>query len=319
MSYTPHAACHRRRNAVANTRQRPRLGASPIRIACRKCEAGANRAPRSPATRGESLRLAAQRFVSPRAGAIGLRSDSGLPTLRLAAMHVFPFADRLACRRKAPRARAPEGVTTTPPGAAPSAGASCGTRARMALGACALALLAGCATAPPGPPDAAVPDALRGATTEQWQETLHAGGDEVYRCRKVAALDTDAPGQAAGHALRWRAYGPEATLVDARGHNVGAIAPGRYFLAYDGSFAVARTETAAIVDTSALPWARYQVHASTNARDGSGGRMTHLSSVLRINTRGGLPASDRCALEGATLYVPYFATYLLYRRATLAQ
>ncbi|ALK32546.1 hypothetical protein Bpla01_34470 [Burkholderia plantarii] len=237
-------------------------------------------------------------------------------------MHVFSFADRLAFRWKAPCARTPDGGAPMTRDAALHGGAPRGPRSRAALGAGALALLAalaGCATPPPGPPDAAVPDALRGATPEQWQETLNAGGDEVYRCRRVAALDAGAPGEAAGQTLRWRAYGPEATLVDAHGHNVGSIVPGRYFLSYDGSFAVAGTETATIVDANALPWVRYQVHASTNARDGSGGRMTNISTVVRINTRGGLPASDRCRLEGATLYVPYFATYLLYRRAALAQ
>jgi hypothetical protein len=237
-------------------------------------------------------------------------------------MHVFPFADRLASRRKAPCAPTPDGGAPMTRDAVLHVGVPRGLHSRAALGAGAFALLAalaGCATPPPGPPDAAVPDALRGATPEQWQETLNAGGDEVYRCRRVAALDAGAPGEAAGHTLRWRAYGPEATLVDARGHNVGSIVPGRYFLSYDGSFAVAGTETATIVDASALPWVRYQVHASTNARDGGGGRMTNISTVVRINTHGGLPASDRCRQEGATLYVPYFATYLLYRRAALAQ
>ncbi|NIF67722.1 DUF3455 domain-containing protein, partial [Burkholderia sp. Cy-647] len=149
--------------------------------------------------------------------------------------------------------------------------------------------------------------------------TLTAAGDQVYRCHRVPAQATDAPGASVGQALRWQPYGPEAILIDARGRSVGAVTPGRYFLAHDGSFAVGKTEAATIVDASALPWVRYTIDASTRARGGRDGRMTRVSTVIRINTRGGLPASDSCRLEGTQLYVPYFATYLVYRPAAAAR
>ncbi|WP_186099220.1 DUF3455 domain-containing protein [Burkholderia gladioli] len=218
-------------------------------------------------------------------------------------MHVFPFVDRRGAHR-ASRADIPP--------------ASHAGRASLMLGL-TLVLLAGCATRPPGPPDATVPDSLRGAHAEAWQETLMAVGDQVYRCRRVPAQATDTPGASAGDTLRWLPYGPEATLVDARGRSVGALTPGRYFLAHDGSFAVGKTEAATIVDASALPWVRYTIAASTRARGGRDGRMTRVSTVIRINTRGGLPASDSCRLEGTQLYVPYFATYLVYRPAAAAR
>ncbi len=165
-------------------------------------------------------------------------------------MHVFPFVDRRGAHR-ASRAGIPP--------------ASHAGRASLMLGL-TLVLLAGCATRPPGPPDATVPDSLRGAHAEAWQETLMAVGDQVYRCRRVPAQAADTPGASAGDTLRWLPYGPEATLVDARGRSVGALTPGRYFLAHDGSFAVGKTEAATIVDASALPWVRYTIAASTRAR-----------------------------------------------------
>ncbi|GAB7538336.1 DUF3455 domain-containing protein [Burkholderia sp. 3C] len=216
-------------------------------------------------------------------------------------MHAFPFVDRL----RASQALAPANPR------------------RRALAPAALALLAtlaGCATPPPpGPPDAGVPDSLRGPTAELWQETLTAAGDQVYRCHRVTALEPGAPGSPAGQTLRWQPYGPEATLIDAHGQSVGSVTPGRYFLAHDGSFAVGKTLAATIVDANALPWVRYGIDASTRAGDGQGGRMTNISAVIRMNTRGGIPASDACRVEGTQLYVPYFATYQLYRTSPLAQ
>lgn len=216
-------------------------------------------------------------------------------------MHALPFVDRLRASQALAPAN-PRRMRLVAPAA-------------IAL----LAALAGCATPPPGPPDAAVPDSLRGPTPDVLQETLTAAGDQVYRCHRVPALETGAPGSPAGQTLRWQPYGPEATLRDAQGHNVGSVAPGRYFLAYDGSFAVGKTLAATVMDAKALPWVRYGIDATTRAGDGQSGRMTNLSAVIRMNTRGGLPASDTCRVEGTQLYVPYFATYQLYRTSPLAQ
>ncbi len=216
-------------------------------------------------------------------------------------MHVIQLVDRL--RAQQPRALAPAALTVL---------------------AASLALLAGCASPPPPPPEAAVPDSLRSAA-DTLQETLTAAGDQVYRCHRVPAADTAVPGAAgatgatASQTLRWQPYGPEATLRDASGENVGSVAPGRYFLAYDGSFAVGKIAAATVMDANALPWVRYAIHASTRAGNGEGGRMTDVSAVIRIKTRGGMPASDVCHTEGTQLYVPYFATYLLYRSTPPAQ
>ncbi|NIF68546.1 hypothetical protein F3J11_38805, partial [Burkholderia sp. Cy-647] len=133
---------HRRRYAVANTSQPLHIETSSIRTPCRKCEAHASRASAAREGRGESLRLVAHGFVSRYAAVARFLSDMGLPTLRGAAMHVFSFVDRRGAHRASHAGRVSFGRG-------------------LGLGL-AFALLAGCATRPPGPPDAAVPDSLRG-------------------------------------------------------------------------------------------------------------------------------------------------------------
>ncbi|SFU23659.1 Protein of unknown function [Paraburkholderia aspalathi] len=184
---------------------------------------------------------------------------------------------------------------------------------------CLLAL-AGCATPPKPPPptaDESLPVALRANQDEVLQEVITTHGDETYICRRIkagpVALPDTIPGVARdGTQLLWDPLGSEATLVDAAGQSVGTVAPGRYFLSYDGSYVIGNVAAESQVGANALTWARYTARFVAAPRPGEG-RFADVSSIQRIDTTGGVPPQPSCELEGAHLLVPYGATYMFYR------
>ncbi|WP_181156749.1 DUF3455 domain-containing protein [Paraburkholderia sp. BL21I4N1] len=160
------------------------------------------------------------------------------------------------------------------------------------------------------------------------QEVMTTHGDETYVCRRIksdaaiagAASQAGAslPGIARdGTQLLWDPLGSEALLVDASGQSVGTIAPGRYFLAYDGSYVIGNVAGENQVGANALTWVRYTTRFIAARRPGEG-RLADISSIQRIDTSGGLPPEPACELEGAHLLVPYGATYMFYRAKGLA-
>jgi len=76
----------------------------------------------------------------------------------------------------------------------------------------------------------------------------------------------------------------------------------------DGSSVVAKKTADAKADPSSIPW--LLLVATSHA--GDEGRMTEITSIQRLETAGGLAPSGPCAV-GATLEVPYTATYFFYR------
>ncbi|SEB75384.1 Protein of unknown function [Burkholderia sp. WP9] len=194
----------------------------------------------------------------------------------------------------------------------------------LCLMACCLLALTGCATAPKPPPtsDESLPTALRASQDEVLQEVMTTHGDETYVCRRirtsppafgVTARPDTLPGVARdGTQLAWDPLGSEAILVDAAGKSVGTVAPGRYFLSYDGSYVIGNIVAESQVGANALTWVRYTARFVAAPRPGEG-RFADVSSIQRIDTSGGLPPQPLCELEGAHLLVPYGATYMFYR------
>jgi len=196
------------------------------------------------------------------------------------------------------------------------------------LGIGALLMLGGCATPPKPPPTAneALPVALRASRDEVLQEVMTTHGDETYICRRtpipadplgaLSAAKTTGPKSSGVRSdptqLLWAPFGSEAILVDAGGESVGTVAPGHYFLSYDGSYVKAATSAESQVGANALTWARYTAGYDAAPRPGSG-RFADISSIQRIDTSGGLPPQPGCELEGSRLLVPYAATYMFYR------
>jgi hypothetical protein len=203
------------------------------------------------------------------------------------------------------------------------------------LGSIGLLMLGGCATPRKPPPTAndALPVALRASQDEVLQEIMTTHGDETYICRRTA-LPSDpltrfgAPSAASttgtvggvrtDHTqLLWDPFGSEATLVDAGGQSVGTVAPGHYFLSYDGSYVKTTTVAESQVGANALTWARYDAGYVAAPRPGNG-RFSNISSIQRIDTSGGLPPQPTCEIEGSRLLVPYAATYMFYRAKGVA-
>lgn len=185
--------------------------------------------------------------------------------------------------------------------------------ARLANRAASIMVLAsaaaGCASSPsaqPIPPsNDMLPASLRATPQEILQDALSAVGETTYDCRSD------------GKRLAWAPTGSEATLVDRTRRSVGTVAPGHYFIAYDGSQFVGSVAGEEIVTARALTWERLV------ARDDAGasrnrGRFAMVTSVQRVLTSGGLPPVATCIEQGQSLLVPYTATYLFYRAAKAA-
>lgn len=177
--------------------------------------------------------------------------------------------------------------------------------ARFAMPACFAFMAAACTTPPAAqlpPANDTLPEALRATQNEVLQDVLTAVGDTTYTCRRN------------GDALTWVATGSDATLVDPARRSVGTVAPGRYFVGYDGSYVVGRVVGEEVVAANALPWQRLVARFNAGERRGEG-RFARTSSVQRVQTTGGMPPDPACGQEGVSLLVPYSATYLFYRNA----
>jgi hypothetical protein len=187
------------------------------------------------------------------------------------------------------------------------------------IGALTLMALYGCAAPVPPTPNASLPAMLQPAPDEVLQEVVTTrDGDETYICHRTPKPPAGmpiapVPGISAdGTQLLWTEVGPAAMLVDAEGDSIGTVAPADHFLAYDGSYVVGKTFAESPVKRNALTWARYTVKFVATPRPGDG-RFANVSSIQRIDTTGGLPTDPSCKQEGEHLFVPFTATYKIYR------
>lgn len=171
-----------------------------------------------------------------------------------------------------------------------------------ATAATLIGALAGCATRDVPPANTTLPESLRTPPQEVLEDALTAVGETIYNCRRQ------------GRQLAWVGKGSEATLVDGARRNVGTLVPGPRFLAYDGSYVSGRVAAEEIVATDALPW-QLIVARRTGAEQGKG-RFARVTSVQQVRTRGGLAPQTGCTQQGLSLWVPFSATYLIYRAAS---
>lgn len=129
--------------------------------------------------------------------------------------------------------------------------------------------------------------------------TVQAVGAQIYECR------SDAAGK-----LVWQFREPIASLF-LDGKTVGRHYAGPNWEMLDGSAVVAKVSgraPAAGAGAGDIPLLRLDVQARRGA-----GQLTAVSTVQRINTRGGV-AEGTCERPGAFLNVPYTADYTFYRR-----
>ena len=149
-------------------------------------------------------------------------------------------------------------------------------------------------------PRPAVPDKIKAAPAELVVLRAHASGSQIYVCQ-LGAEDKPA----------WTLKAPEAELQDQHGTRIGRHYAGPTWKLDDGSEvtgkAVARVDSP---DPDSIPW----LLLSATGHSGSGILM-HISSIQRINTRGGQPPrQDGCNASTLNREVrsAYTAEYYFY-------
>ncbi len=146
-----------------------------------------------------------------------------------------------------------------------------------------------------------VPNAIA-APGETLVATFHAQGAQVYECK------ADAAGK-----LAWQFREPVATLIEG-GKTVGRHYAGPNWELSDGSAVVAKVAGRAPGATAQdIPLLKLEVTAQRGS-----GRLSGISTVQRLNTRGGL-AEGACAGAGTFLSVPYVADYAFYKKTRSSQ
>jgi hypothetical protein len=201
-------------------------------------------------------------------------------------------------------------------------------RAAAGLGALGLMLAgAGCAV-PQIDASANLPPEVAPARGEVADGVLYAQGTMRYQCaRALLAADAPSPHGAFGprfapppfaadsFGYAWKPVGTLARLYDEAGRMVGLVTPEGYYTAEDGSYVVAHVASAVQPDPQALPWTRETIRLRESSAFGAG-RFSQINAIVRTQTVGGLAPEQPCGLQGVSVAVPYFATYVTFRGAT---
>ena len=153
---------------------------------------------------------------------------------------------------------------------------------------------------PKAAPRPKVPDQIKAAPAELVVLWARASGSQIYVCQ-LGAEDK------AG----WTLKAPEAELQDQHGAGIGRHYAGPSWKLDDGSEvtakAIARVDSP---DPDSIPW----LLLSATGHSGSG-LLTHISTIQRVNTKGGQPPPpDSCNTSKLNLEVKsaYTAEYYFY-------
>jgi hypothetical protein len=166
-----------------------------------------------------------------------------------------------------------------------------------------LAALLGLSIAQPASrPD--VPDAIKAPAGEQIVLVAHAAGSQIYTCLKG---DDGKP--------QWTLKAPEAQLRDAKGALIGHHSAGPSWKHIDGSGVTGKAAAkAASPDAGSIPW----LLVTVVSHEGKG-VLEHVTSIQRVNTRGGQPPPPgKCdpSKADAETWIPYSADYYFYAPPT---
>ena len=143
-----------------------------------------------------------------------------------------------------------------------------------------------------------VPKELQPPADEQSLLQVHARGEQIYTCNVDRAEFT------------WMLKAPEAQLTDASGKPFGKHFAGPSWEASDGSRVTGKAvANAPSPDPDSIPW--LLVKAAEHSGEG---KLARVSSIQRIDTRGGkAPASGCDAFHvGQEIRVPYSADYVFF-------
>lgn len=140
-----------------------------------------------------------------------------------------------------------------------------------------------------------VPVALQTPANERIVLQVHAKGDQIYSCK--------VDGSQAG----WTLKAPEAQLFDKDGKAFGKHFAGPSWEASDGSRVVGKAAAnAPSPDGDSIPWLLVKVESHEGT-----GVMAQVTSIQRINTKGGKAPASGCDAghAGQEVRVPYSADY----------
>jgi len=140
-----------------------------------------------------------------------------------------------------------------------------------------------------------VPKELQPSANEQLLLQVHAKGDQIYTCKGDGAQFT------------WMLKAPEAQLTDKSGKPFGRHYDGPTWEASDGSRITGKAvANAPSPDADSIPWLLVTVVSHNQ-----GGVLARVTSVQRVNTKGGKASASRCdaAHVGREERIPYSADY----------
>lgn len=142
---------------------------------------------------------------------------------------------------------------------------------------------------------------LRASANELPSFVLSANGVMVYQCKATIANPD---------AYAWFFVAPDATLYDGN-HEVARMATPNLLESLDDGSSLSGIVRAAQPSPGTLPWTLSQAQPI-----GDSGLFANVSSVQRVNTRGGLPPAAGCNADndGAESRVAFNADYYFYRR-----
>ena len=168
-----------------------------------------------------------------------------------------------------------------------------------------LALHAGTgASAEPSTAVVGVPDKLKPGASESLTIATLAKGVQIYECR----ASTAPPGS-----YEWTLVAPEAQLFDTGGNRIGRHFGGPSWQSNDGSTIVGSVkERADAPAADAIPWLLLSAKSV-----GTEGSFSKVTSVLRVNTVGGIAPRSGCsqATAGASARMDYTANYYFFDKA----
>jgi hypothetical protein len=149
-----------------------------------------------------------------------------------------------------------------------------------------------------------VPDTIQAPAGQEVVLMAHASGAQIYICQ------AGADGKAA-----WALKAPEAELRDSQGAVIGRHYAGPTWKYKDGSEITGKaTARVNAPESGSIQWLLLNVtdHA------GKKGVLSHVTSVQRINTQGGMPPPDsdcNSSKLNAEVKSPYSADYYFYAPA----
>jgi len=143
-----------------------------------------------------------------------------------------------------------------------------------------------------------IPQRLQPPAGEQLLLQVHAKGDQIYTCKGDATQ------------FSWTLKAPDARLIDKDGKPFGRHFAGPSWESSDGSRVTGKAiANAPSPEPDSIPW--LLVNVLTHEGNGV---LSHVTTIQRLNTRGGKPPASGCDAShgGQEVRVPYSADYLFY-------